>query len=66
SVMNVVFTLPSPDAEARFLKAAQDRQMVGIKGHRSVGGIRVSLYNAVELEWVRALTELMDEFAKQQ
>ena len=38
--------------------------MVGLKGHRSVGGIRVSIYNAVEPAWVDALASFMDEFAK--
>ena len=38
--------------------------MVGLKGHRSVGGIRVSTYNAVQPEWVDALASFMDEFAK--
>ena len=38
--------------------------MVGLKGHRSVGGIRVSIYNAMPLEGVKALVELMEEFAK--
>jgi phosphoserine aminotransferase len=38
--------------------------MVGLKGHRSVGGLRVSTYNAVSIEWVGALVQLMEEFAK--
>jgi phosphoserine aminotransferase len=37
---------------------------VGLKGHRSVGGIRVSLYNAISIEWVRSLTSFMKDFAK--
>jgi phosphoserine aminotransferase len=64
STMNVVFTLPSGDHEARFLAEAKKRSMIGLKGHRSVGGIRVSLYNAVSPEWVTELTTFMNDFAK--
>lgn len=64
SVMNVVFRLPSEALEAKFLAEAKKRQMVGLKGHRSVGGMRASLYNAVPIEWARALAELIAEFAK--
>ena len=64
SVMNVVFRLPSEALEARFIAEAKEQRMIGLKGHRSVGGIRVSLYNAVELEWVRTLTEWMAEFVR--
>lgn len=64
SVMNIVFRLPSEALEAEFLAQAKKRNMVGLKGHRSVGGMRASLYNAVPLEWARALGELIDHFAK--
>ena len=64
SVMNVVFRLPSEELEARFVDEAKKAGMVGLKGHRSVGGIRASLYNAVEPEWVTALAGFMGEFAK--
>jgi phosphoserine aminotransferase len=64
SVMNVVFRLPSEQKEEEFVAEAKKRGMVGLKGHRSVGGIRVSTYNAVEPAWVDALAELMGEFAK--
>jgi phosphoserine aminotransferase len=64
SVMNVVFRLPSEQQEEAFVAEAKKRGMVGLKGHRSVGGIRVSTYNAVEPAWVDALCELMQEFAK--
>ncbi len=60
--MNVVFNLPTPELEAELLSAAQKQGMVGLKGHRSVGGIRASIYNAVPVEWVRALAELMSGF----
>jgi phosphoserine aminotransferase len=64
SVMNVVFRLPSEALEKRFVDEAKKAGMVGIKGHRTVGGIRVSLYNAVELEWVQELARFMKEFVK--
>jgi len=64
SVMNVVFRLPSEADEERFVAEAKKRRMVGLKGHRSVGGIRVSIYNACEPAWVDALVGFMGEFAK--
>jgi phosphoserine aminotransferase len=63
SVMNVVFRLPSEQDEERFVAEAKKAGMVGLKGHRSVGGIRVSLYNAVHPEWVDALADFMERFA---
>jgi phosphoserine aminotransferase len=62
STMNVVWTLSTPELEAEFLAEAQKRKMVGLKGHRSVGGMRASIYNAVETQWVKALADLMKEF----
>ena len=53
------------DLEADFLKFATDNGMVGVKGHRSVGGFRASCYNAMSLEGVKALVETMQEFEKQ-
>jgi phosphoserine aminotransferase len=64
SVMNVVFRLPSEDLEKRFVEEAKKVGMVGLKGHRSAGGIRVSLYNAVEPAWVDALVAFMKDFSK--
>jgi phosphoserine aminotransferase len=64
SVMNVVFRLPSEQDEERFVAEAKKRGMVGLKGHRSVGGIRVSAYNAVEPAWIDELVAFMGEFAK--
>jgi phosphoserine aminotransferase len=64
SVMNVVFRLPSEDLEKKFLEEAKKNAMIGLKGHRSVGGMRASLYNAVEPEWVTALAQFMKDFAK--
>ncbi len=62
STMNVVFTLKTPELEAEFLAEAQKRKMVGLKGHRSVGGMRASIYNAVLPEWVKSLADFMREF----
>jgi len=64
SVMNVVFRLPAEQDEERFVAEARKLGMVGLKGHRSVGGIRVSTYNAVEPEWVEELAGFMEEFAR--
>jgi phosphoserine aminotransferase len=64
STMNVVFTLPNTDLETEFLATAKKQGMEGLKGHRSVGGIRASIYNAVKPEWVKALAELMNAFHK--
>jgi phosphoserine aminotransferase len=64
SRMNVTFRLPDADLEARFVAEAAAAGLVGLKGHRSVGGIRASLYNAVELEAVEALVGFMEEFAR--
>jgi len=62
SRMNVTFRLPNEELEKQFLKDAQARGMVELKGHRSVGGIRASLYNAVPLEAAAALAEFMSNF----
>jgi phosphoserine aminotransferase len=64
SLMNVVFRLPSEELEDRFVAEAKKAGMVGLKGHRSVGGVRVSLYNAVEPAWVDALVGFMNDFVK--
>jgi len=64
SFMNVVFRLPSEALEDRFVAEAKKAGMVGLKGHRSVGGIRVSTYNAVTVESVQTLTGFMADFAK--
>lgn len=64
SVMNVVFRLPSEALEEQFIAEGKKQGMVGLKGHRSVGGIRVSTYNAVSYEWVDTLASFMEEFAR--
>lgn len=63
SRMNVVFRLPSEDLEKKFIADAKAHGMAELKGHRSVGGCRASLYNAMPLEGVKALTAFMAEFA---
>jgi phosphoserine aminotransferase len=63
SLMNVPFTLANSELDADFLAGAADRGMVQLKGHRSVGGMRASLYNAMPIEGVRALVDYMTEFA---
>lgn len=63
SHMNVVFRLPSDELEMAFLAEAKKRRMVGLKGHRSVGGIRASLYAALPMKSVDALVEFMESFA---
>lgn len=64
SYMNVVFRLPSEELEAKFVAEAKAQGMVGLKGHRSVGGCRASIYNAMPLAGVKALTGFMEEFAR--
>jgi phosphoserine aminotransferase len=64
SHMNVVFRLPIETRGAEFAKASQAAGMSGLKGHRSVGGLRASLYNAVPQAWASALAELMREFRR--
>jgi phosphoserine aminotransferase len=61
SRMNVVFQIGDPLLEKKFLDACKEQNMVGVKGHRSVGGFRVSLYNALPLESVQALTGLINQ-----
>lgn len=62
SKMNVVFTTPSPDLDAAFVKEAGEQGMSGLKGHRSVGGCRASIYNAMPIEGAEALARFMDSF----
>jgi phosphoserine aminotransferase len=62
--MNVTFRLPSEDLESQFAKEATARELSGLKGHRSVGGMRASIYNAMPLEGVQALVEFMRTFQR--
>ncbi len=63
SKMNAVFIMKDPQLEKEFLDLCKQEGMVGVKGHRSVGGFRVSLYNALPLSSVEVLTEMMKHFA---
>ena len=64
SRMNIVFRLPSEELEAKFISESKAEGMLGLKGHRSVGGLRASLYNALPLEDVKALADFMVEFER--
>jgi phosphoserine aminotransferase len=66
SDMNVTFRLPDETLEKAFLKAATERQLVDLKGHRSVGGIRASIYNAMPVSGVESLRDYMLEFQRSQ
>ena len=65
SLMNVPFKLRDENLDAAFLKGAEARQMVQLKGHRSVGGMRASIYNAMPVEGVQTLVAYMKEFEVQ-
>ena len=65
SMMNVTFTTPDPELDALFAKKAAENGMSNLKGHRLVGGIRASIYNAMPIEGVEKLVEFMKEFAKE-
>lgn len=64
SSMNITMRLPSEGLEQRFLEESSEAGMIGLKGHRSVGGIRVSLYNAMPLEGAERLADFMESFRK--
>ncbi|MDF1615016.1 3-phosphoserine/phosphohydroxythreonine transaminase [Desulfurivibrio dismutans] len=64
SLMNVAFNLPTPELEAKFIQEAAARNLSGLKGHRSVGGCRASIYNAFPREGVEKLVAFMEEFAR--
>ena len=64
SLMNVVFRTPSDELDAAFLKGAEAEGLMNLKGHRSVGGMRASIYNAMPDEGVEALVEHMRGFAE--
>ena len=63
STMNIAFTSPSPEVDVAFIAAAADAGMVNLKGHRSVGGIRASVYNAFPEEGCNTLASFMRSFA---
>lgn len=64
SLMNVTFVTGDPDLDARFVAEAAAAGFVNLKGHRSVGGMRASIYNAMPMEGVEKLTRFMEEFEK--
>lgn len=67
SLMNVSFNIKDKDAqlEAALVKVATEEGMIGLKGHRSIGGLRASIYNAMSVDGIKALVELMQKFARE-
>ena len=65
SLMNVPFVTDSDELNAKFIKEAKENGLVNLKGHRSVGGMRASIYNAMPVEGVKALVALMEKFEKE-
>ena len=64
SFMNVTFRLPSEELESKFVAEALEHNLSGVKGHRSVGGMRASIYNAMTIEGVETLADFMDKFRR--
>jgi phosphoserine aminotransferase len=64
SLMNITWNLPTPELEEKFIVEAKPKKMLGLKGHRSVGGMRASIYNACPMESVELLAKYMEEFYK--
>ena len=64
SFMNVTFRLPNEELEKKFVAEALQKNLSGVKGHRSVGGMRASIYNAMPIEGVEILADFMDTFRK--
>ena len=64
SFMNVTFRLPNEDLEKKFVAEALEKNISGVKGHRSVGGMRASIYNAMPVEGVEALADFMNDFRR--
>ncbi len=64
SLMNVTFNLPTPELEAKFIKEASENGLDGLKGHRSIGGCRASIYNAFPKQGVVDLVDFMKEFER--
>jgi phosphoserine aminotransferase len=64
SIMNVPFRMPTEELENQFVKESQKAGLIGLKGHRSVGGLRASIYNAVTVDDTKVLTEFMAEFQR--
>lgn len=64
SLMNITFRLPNEDLEKKFVAESTEKGLIGLKGHRSVGGLRASVYNAMPLEGAKALADFMRDFRK--
>lgn len=64
SLMNVTFRTPTPELDAEFLAGAEKHNLYTLKGHRKVGGVRASIYNAMTIDGVKALVSYMKEFEK--
>jgi len=65
SIMNIPFITPNPDLDAACVKGAEARGLVSLKGHRLVGGLRASIYNAMPIEGVKALVDYLKEFERE-
>ena len=65
SLMNVPFVTGSDELNAKFIKEAEENGFVNLKGHRSVGGMRASIYNAMPIEGVKKLVEFMKKFEEE-
>ena len=65
SLMNVTYTMSSTELEDKIVEEGRKRELIGLKGHRSVGGMRASIYNAMPIEGVKKLAELMKEFQEE-
>ena len=65
SIMNVPFVTPSKELDEKFVKEAKSQGLVTLKGHRLVGGMRASIYNAMPVEGVRKLVEFMKKFEQE-
>ncbi|MCR8678860.1 MULTISPECIES: 3-phosphoserine/phosphohydroxythreonine transaminase [Campylobacter] len=64
SIMNVSFATPSAELDMKFVKLAEENAMIGLKGHRILGGLRASIYNALTIQSVQTLCEFMKEFQR--
>ena len=65
SLMNVPFVTGSEEMDKKFIEEAKKEGLVQLKGHRTVGGMRASIYNAMPIEGVRALVDFMEKFEKE-
>ena len=62
SLMNITFNLATPELEAKCVEEAKKKDLIGLKGHRDVGGMRASIYNAMSIEGVQALADFLEDF----